>query len=262
MPTFRHGRGSKVLVGAYDLSTMFREAQVNRTADTAETTAFGSTVKSYVIGMIDAGVSLSGMFSAGAGDVDPVLSQIFGQEAAVPITVMYDNPGTGSGMVAGSRLNFGQGLEASYGVSGSVGDMVAVSADVKATGGMIGGWSLLDLGATAPATANGTTVDLDNGMGQSWPLTRRFMASLHVVNNSLANTGNVAMIVEHSSASNMSGAATILTFTSITTAAGVYAEVQRQSALTTLNRYVRIRTTYTPTLTGTYSAHVGFGHYL
>ena len=262
MPTFRHGRGTKVLVGGYDLTSMFREAQIQRSMDTAETTAFGSTVKSYVPGMIDANVSLSGMFSAGASDVDPVLNNIFGSSTTSPVTVMYDNPGTGSGMVAGQRSNLGEGYESSYGVSGSVGDMVAISAEVKPTLGFIGGWSLQDITSQTPGTANGTTVDLDNGMGLTWPLTTaKFFANIHVTANTLSGAGNIAMVIEHSAASNMSGAATILTPTTLLSSSGVYGETKRVTVNTTLNRYVRIRYTYSVTLTGNFTLHASFGYH-
>jgi hypothetical protein len=70
MPTFVHGKGTGVLLDEFDLSTYFNSADMSRTTDTAETTAFGSTSKSYIVGLSDGTLSLSGMFSQDADGSD------------------------------------------------------------------------------------------------------------------------------------------------------------------------------------------------
>jgi hypothetical protein len=250
MPTFRHGRGSKVLYGGYDLSNQFREANINSQADTADTTAFGSSVKTYVMGMIGGTAALSGMYSGAAGDEDAVLSAAFGQETPTPVTIGFD-----SGLAIGRRIAAAQVHQSSYQISGSISDMVAVSADLQATGGFMPGVSLLDSATTVNtmATANGTSVD-QGATGAPW--TANCYANLHVVTNSLVNTGTFTFAVQHSS--DDSTFADLLTFTGFTTATGVFAQHVRSSGAVTINRYIRARWVYAATLTGSFNAHVSF----
>jgi hypothetical protein len=69
---FRHGKNTKVVVNATDLSSYFNDVTVNNTVETAETTTFGVSggSKTYVTGLNDGTVSVSGLFDGAVGAVD------------------------------------------------------------------------------------------------------------------------------------------------------------------------------------------------
>ena len=57
MPTFKHGKGVAVLVDEYDFSSYFNDMTATSSVDTAETSTFGTSAKSYVTGHQDGTVS-------------------------------------------------------------------------------------------------------------------------------------------------------------------------------------------------------------
>jgi hypothetical protein len=130
MPTFRHGRNTYFAIQdsggtIRDISNCCREVGFPRQSDTADTTAFGSTVKTYVIGIIGASFNVSGMYDATA---DGYLSGIYGMEASRDFE--YGPEGSTS-----TRVKFtGDVFLTNYQISGSVNDMVAFSADFQITG--------------------------------------------------------------------------------------------------------------------------------
>ena len=64
----KHGKGVAVLINGLLLSAYFNNADISRTCDTAEDTAFQDTFKSYIPGLHDGSISLSGMWDAAAND--------------------------------------------------------------------------------------------------------------------------------------------------------------------------------------------------
>jgi hypothetical protein len=223
MPTFRHGRGTKVLVNQFDLSSYFRDASTNQSADTAETTHFGDSVKNYVIGMTDGRLTLGGMFSGDADGVDQVFQAAFGLEAPANVTYAPE------GLVVGRRVWSMEGHTVNYTVSGSVSDMVATSAEVQSTGGLKSGFSVLDLATNINATGLQAEVDLGASSTQGG------YAILHVT----TNTATSATIkIQHSATSG--GALTdIATFTALTASQKTSQKVVIPFG-TTINRYVKL----------------------
>lgn len=134
MPTFRHGRNAYFAVDnsggtLTNLTSMLREANHSKSVDLAETSAFGTFDKTFVVGMREGRVSVSGMFSAAAAsDVDPVLAGILGQEASV--TFEYGPEGNTSGY---TRYT-GECYLTSYEINAAIGDMVSLSAEFQVTG--------------------------------------------------------------------------------------------------------------------------------
>ena len=116
---FIHGKTSQVIHGVNDLSSYLNDASVSADAEVAETTAFGSSAKTYIVGLKDATVSASGMFDGASGAVDAVLAASIGSDTLAPVTIGYD----------GTSLNNRGSLlltkTTSYEVSTPVGDVVA-----------------------------------------------------------------------------------------------------------------------------------------
>jgi len=223
MPTFRHGRNTSLLFNQYDLSTYFKDASVSQTADAPETTAFQSSVKTYVIGMIDGKVSLGGMFSGDANGVDETLQSVFGVEDPMVFTYAPE------GLNVGRRVWGMAAHETSYQVSGSVSDIVAVSAELQGTGGAKSGWSLADPATPITAAGNGTVVDTGaSSTYGGW-------AMLHVLANT--STGAATFSIAHATSGGGSYS-TLGTFNAVT--AGTTTAQRLVIPAQTINRYVRV----------------------
>lgn len=133
---FTHGKKSKFSIdnssgSLVDISAYCEEVSLSRDIETAETTTFGNDAKTYIIGLSDATISVSGKFdAAGASTVDAVLSGILGQEATVSFEYV-----PGGGTIGSSNPGYqGECYLTSYEVSGSVGDVTSFSASFQITG--------------------------------------------------------------------------------------------------------------------------------
>lgn len=115
-----------------DLSTYLDEVSMPRDIETAETTTFQSSgsAKTYITGLTDATISISGKFDATA---DGYLAGVLGQAAT--LSFEYGPSGTTAGMIKYS----GECIMTSYEVSSSVGDAVSASADFQITGAITRG---------------------------------------------------------------------------------------------------------------------------
>ena len=99
MPTFRHGKSTVFKVDnnagtLTDISNTLTDVSFPQSVDTAETSAFGSSAKSYVVGLSDATLSVSGNFDA---TVDAHLAAIVGK--ADSVSFEYGPEGSTAGYV-------------------------------------------------------------------------------------------------------------------------------------------------------------------
>lgn len=126
---FRHGKSASFKVDnsggtLTDISTYLNEITFPQSIETAETTAYGKSAKTYVVGLSDSTISISGMFDA---TVDAHLAGIRGQEASVSFE--YGPEGTTSGRVKYT----GECYLTSYETSSPVGDVITFSAEFQVT---------------------------------------------------------------------------------------------------------------------------------
>lgn len=137
MATFKHGKNAYFALdnasgSLINISSTLNEIGLPRDIETAETTAFGDADKTYIVGLGDATVSLSGMFDA------TVDSQINGAISALKsgavssLTFNYGPTGSAS---ATPKLS-GEALITSYEVSSPVGDVITYSLELQVTGGV------------------------------------------------------------------------------------------------------------------------------
>jgi hypothetical protein len=148
MPTFHHGRSTVFKISdmtstLVDISSTLREVSFPITIDSPETTAFGSSFKSYVVGIKDGRFSCSGMYDTTATTgTDAVLSAIFGQQfpssganqnGAVSIGFAFEYLPAGTPVGPTKPRYTGYVHLVNYQVQGSVADMVAFSADFQVT---------------------------------------------------------------------------------------------------------------------------------
>ena len=251
MPTFVHGKGTGVLLDQYNLSEYFNSADVAQTQDVAETTSFTASSKSYIVGLQDATVSLSGLYSQDAGGSDAVLQGILGS-ATTPVFTLAFDIGT-----IGNRCVTGRVHETNYSISNPVADVSSVTADFNAstdavsgqTFGVFGG-VMLTTGASIAFGSLGDLASVDNSASSA----NGAMAVLHVTANSVSG-GNTTIKVQHS-ADNLTFA-DLITFTAVSAST---ATKELKTVTGTVNRYVRA-TASTAGSSGSITFHIGFARF-
>ena len=222
---FIHGKNAVVLHGAYALTSFLNDGSVSSSIETAETTSFGNSAKTFVTGLRDGSLSASGMFDGAASGVDEVLTASIGSDSLAPVTFAPN------GAAIGQRVVLLQAKTTSYDVSAPVGDVVSVSYDAQADGGLDHGVSLADLAsisATTNSTSNDNTASTSNGG----------LAQVHVTVNT--RTVNSTIKVQHSS--DNSTFADLASFTVVATTI-ITSERVAVVAGTTVNRYLRAQNT-------------------
>jgi hypothetical protein len=216
---FIHGKNTGVLVGGGNLSAFFNEASASQDVETAETTAFGSPAKTYIIGLKDGTMSVSGMFDGAQGSVDEQIEAALGVDAASVATIAPE------GLAIGRASYSCAARKTSYEVSSPVGDVVATSLSIQADGGIDRG---VLLGANTAVSTTGTGAAQDNTNTSS----NGGVGFLHVTANT--RDGATDFKVQHSSDN--------VTFVDLVTFASVSATsttAQRVAVTGTVNRYVR-----------------------
>lgn len=198
MPTFRHGKRTAVLLNGTDMSPFLNDATTTQAIETAETTTFGDADKTYITGLADGTISTSGLFDSSAGASDEILSGSLGQEDNT-FTVLPE------GDTAGNRAVLANGQLASYEISSPVADVIAISAEVQADGGLLHGLSLT--GAVSTGSASATTTGINNGSATS----NGGLYNLHITSNT--RDGSTVIKIQHSS-DNVTYA-DLVTFTSV-----------------------------------------------
>jgi predicted secreted protein len=134
MPTFVHGKSTDFSLDdtagtPRNLSDTITSVDFPETLDTAETTAFGSSAKSYIPGLTDATISISGIWDATvdgyiAGGAEPASrSFVFGPAGSTGGNVKYT----------------GEAIVTSFSISNPVGDVVTYSLDLQVTGAITRG---------------------------------------------------------------------------------------------------------------------------
>jgi hypothetical protein len=159
MPTFTHGKSTKFYLNTagtalsstatatmlavaftYDISAYSKEVTFPRKMDTAETSTFGSSQKTYVQGLSDATISISGSWDATAGMLDTSganstnLDAILSNMIAATTAPSFNYAPTGNA-AAGKIAYHGTVVMTSYQVSGSIGDLVGFSAEFQIASG-------------------------------------------------------------------------------------------------------------------------------
>lgn len=223
MPTFAHGKNVNVFVNEYDFSTYFNDVSASSTVETAEVSAFGSSAKEYIVGLLDGTVSLSGMFDGTATGTDVVFSTVLGSTTKQNVIVAP------SGHSNGATAIVLEADDTSYEVSGAVADVVQTSAEFQSSDGVEHG-KILSSGSAITATGSGTSVDnaassANGGVGfVSVPTNTR--------------NGNITVKVQQSA--DNSTFTDLITFTVVTSTQKTF---QRVEVTGTVARYLRVNYT-------------------
>jgi hypothetical protein len=241
--SFRHGKGTRILIGTTDLSTYFRDTSISSSVETAETTTYGvaGDSKTYVTGLNDATVSLSGLFDDDIGAADEVITTALGSDDDIVFTIAQDG-----GLVVGRRCLLGQSIETKYDITSPVADVVSTALDLQSDGESVHG-VVLAASDSISSTSDGTSVD---GAAAS---TDGGIATLHVTANT--RDGNITVKVQHS-ADNVTFA-DLATFSVVPTTTKTSERLSVASG-TTVNRYLRVSYTVAGS-TGSATIAVAFG---
>lgn len=217
---FLHGKKTAVLYNGANLSPYFNEATVSQDVETAETTTFGDDAKTYITGLKDGTLSLSGMFDGSTGAIDDVLTSTLGAESPDVATVA-----PAGFAVAGGTTFSAEVRETSYEISSPVGDVVAANLEVQATGGIDRG---VLLAGNISVSASAQTAGIDNGSSTS----NGGVGYLHVTANTRDGASTFAV---QDSADNVTFV-DLVTFTSVSASA---TSGQRVAVSGAVDQYVR-----------------------
>lgn len=132
---FTHGKDSVFKLdnasgSLTDISTYVNNVDFPETADVSETTTLGADNKTYIAGLKDATISLSGLWDATA---DAIFGAVVGQSAT--LSYEYIPEGTATGKIKYT----GEAILTSYAISSPVGDAVGYSADLQVSGAVTRG---------------------------------------------------------------------------------------------------------------------------
>jgi len=234
MPTFVHGKGTKVYLDEFDLTPFFNSADVTLTNETAEVTSFADSSKVYLLGLADGTLTMSGMWSADTDGSDEELQAILGSASAANITVA-EAAGT-----IGNRATIARCDEVNYSISNPVADVSTITADFQGTAnsGALGSMTYGVTGGVQLTTAS--SIDYNalgalTGVDGTASSTAGGAALLHVPTNSVGG-GATTIKIQHDSASDFSSAADLISFTNVSAATKTSEMVVCSG---TVNRYVR-----------------------
>jgi hypothetical protein len=119
---------------SYDISQFFNDVSVSFSSETAETTTFQTSgVKSYIAGLREGSISLSGFYDGTVTGVDAILTTAItstGDEGCI----VY--PDGNSSATSISRCYITRGIETKYDLKSPVSGVVAVDTEIQADGGV------------------------------------------------------------------------------------------------------------------------------
>ena len=134
MPTFVHGKSVNFSLDdtagtTRDISDTLNSVDFPEVTETADTTAFGSSSRSFIVGLESASASISGLWDATVdgyikGGTEPASrSFVYGPAGSTASNVKYS----------------GEAILTNYSVSSPVGDVVTYSCDLQVTGAVTRG---------------------------------------------------------------------------------------------------------------------------
>lgn len=131
---FVHGKGSVFTIASKELTSYLDSVELNISGDTAESTTLGATAKSYLAGVPDSTISISGKYdSTATTGPDAVLQGLVGSDTASAFEYGPEGGDTGDVKYSGDCFMTG------YKVTSPVGDVVAFTADFQCTGAITKG---------------------------------------------------------------------------------------------------------------------------
>lgn len=131
---FVHGKDSVFTLDSAALTAYLTDVAFNNSVDMAETSVMGLEAKTYLSGLSDGTISLTGRYdSTAVSGPDVKLNGLVGLDT--PVTFEYGPEGGTTGKVKYS----GSCFLTAYNVSSPLGDIVAFTAELQITGAVVKG---------------------------------------------------------------------------------------------------------------------------
>jgi len=132
---FVHGKDSVIKIDnaggtLTDISSYVNNVDFPITADVAETTVMGDDNKTYIVGLKDATLSITGLWDS---TIDGILGQIVGQSSTVSFELSPE------GTTGGNIKYEGEAICTEYSQNPPVADVVSYTASFKVTGAVTRG---------------------------------------------------------------------------------------------------------------------------
>lgn len=194
-----HARRSRVYINGIDASPYFNSADVNTSADNADSSGFGQDWKTALPGMKGGTMKLGGFLDAEVPGVTSRLEDALGAEGASPIVSFVHEQAVldsaGWSMAA---------IETSLALSAAIADISKASADFTNDSAVDRTRTVAAGGGTLTPSANGGTTTAANGG------TATTLGAVGIL-QMFATSGNPVVLIEHS-ANGTSGWATLIPF--------------------------------------------------
>lgn len=236
--SFIHGKGTRLLLNAAEVSTYFDNTQTANKLAADETTTFTNSDKTFIVGLGEGTASLTGLFDGAALAIDAQIESIITALTSSVLTIAR------AGLGLGARVHLLSGEITDYEVTAPVAGVVKTKLDLEADGGINGG---VVLAGQVAVTATGSQTSVDNAALTS----NGGVSHLHVTANTL--TGSATFKVQHSvDGSTWVDLVTHTVVPTVTTTA----ERIIVAPGTTINRYLRAN--YTLAGSGSVTATIAF----
>lgn len=218
-----HGKGTRLVLNQYALSSFLTNVDMPREVDTPEVTTFGNDDRTFIVGLRGSNMSLSGLWSGTSALAIDALSTLLGKSTALDVT--YAPQGFTVGNITYSVQSFKTNFTATSPVDGVSG----VSIDLQGHEAVSRGVSLHNL-----------TARTSSGVGTVYNLTANTSAGgiayLHATAVTLTATGQMPIAVQDSATSSAGSWSDLIAFDAITSSAGVH---QRKTVAGNVDQYVR-----------------------
>lgn len=253
-----HGKDTAVLIDEFDVTAYFNSAETSSSTDTAETTSFGASTKSYIIGMSEGSFDLSGLFddtstTGSAAVIEGILTA-----AATPVVTVHQN-----GNAIGEQSQIMRARASSYSITSPISDVSSLSASFTASADS-------DTNQALPLATNARQLTTFSSVSVSaMPIVNASyrnvvqaatslggMAALHVTANT-GNGTNYTVKVQHSA--DNSSWADLVAFTAFDDA--VKASEFKTMAAGTVNQYLRSSIITTGGTSGAITFAVSFARF-
>lgn len=223
--SFKHGKGSTVNLGSYDVSAYLNSADLSIDLDVADTTVFGSTWKTEAAGSFGSKFEFGGFYDPANVKFTSLVDSL------LPAPLTYCPAGSAA---IGDDARLLSAEAASYAESSPVGGMVAVKGSLTGTGTVAFGYVLHPW-----ASDNGTTTGADRDDAAS--TSTGWTAHIHV---DAISGGSWVVKIQDAATNDWADVTPAIQFSAITTATSE--RIVSATATATVRRHVR----YVATRTG------------
>lgn len=155
---FSHGTAARIWLDGFGASCSLNEVSIETEIDTAETTTLCRTAKTYIPGLEDGTIEMSGFFESDPDAPDTTLEAWLDARKRTIFPVAFYPQGADS---AGDPAYLLNGMLTSYGIETTVDDAATIELEVQTTDGILNG---LVLQAQGSETVTGEGGYLDHGM--------------------------------------------------------------------------------------------------